>query len=124
MNVDLSTTSQWNAELRKYVERLQSEATAASEKAMQFLHETVVERARTLPDWSPVADNIEVWSEDGRLTLGIRDNEMASQAFALEYGDEVRPPSPLFRTLNQDIRRANEAMRSHMDSKFGPGQMT
>lgn len=109
------------AELVAYTERLQTEATKAAESASAFIHERVVARARMDPAWSTVADNIEVWSQDGQLVIGVRDNEMRSQAFALEYGDEVRPPSPLFRTLAQDMRDAGDLMRGHMESKFGYG---
>jgi hypothetical protein len=68
-----------------------------------------------------MADDIEVWSQDGQLVLGVQDEALVSQAFALEYGDEVRPPSPLFRTFNEDIRAAGQVMDQHMEAKFGYG---
>ena len=111
-------------ELQRYITRLQTQAVAAAQSASRYLHETVVARAQQDPQWRDVADHIEVWSEDGYLVIGVRDNEMSSQAFQLEYGDEVRPPSPLFRTLNQDIRNAGDVMREHMQSQYGPGSMS
>jgi hypothetical protein len=116
--------SDWSAYLQAYVQRLQSEAIAAADEAASYLHEQTVSRARQTPEWDQVADAIEVWSEDGYLVIGVRDREYASQAFTLEYGDEVRPPNPFFRVLDQDIRRAGEVMRTHMESKYGPGQIT
>jgi len=107
------------AELQAYTERLQSESIAAAEKATQFLHERVVARAKSVPEWSGLADNIEVWSQDGQLVIGFNDEDFASQAFAIEYGDEVRPPSPLFRTMGPDIRAAEDVIAKHMESKFG-----
>jgi hypothetical protein len=109
------------AELVAYTERIQAEAIAAAGKAVAFIHERVVQKARLDPDWSTLADNIEVWSADGQLVIGVKDNDLRSQAFLLEYGDEVRPPSPLFRTLAEDMRDAGNVMADHMSSKFGPG---
>jgi hypothetical protein len=110
-----------SAELNAYTQRLQDEAIRAAESAVSYIHERTVERAQLAEDWSPLADHIEVWSQDGHLVIGVRDNEFASQAFALEYGDEVRPPSPLFRTMQADMEAAGELMREHMETKFGYG---
>jgi hypothetical protein len=101
-------------ELAAYTERLQQESQAAADKAATFLHERVVAKARQDPQWMSLADNIEVWSQDGQLVIGVRDTEFVSQAFALEYGDEVRPPTPLFRTLSEDMREAGDVMTQHM----------
>src|SRR5262245_43173877 len=122
MRIEFS--SDWSAQLAAYVDRLQSEAVVAANKAARYLHEVTVERARQNPEWSQLADNIEVWSEDGQLVLGVKDDEYSSQAFALEYGDEVRPPNPLFRTMNQDARRAGDVMKGHMQSVYGVGKYT
>jgi hypothetical protein len=107
------------ASLLAYTERLQAEAVTASDRAVGFIHERVVAKARLDPDWEPLADHIEVWSQDGTLVVGVQDEAYISQAFALEYGDEVRPPSPLFRTFAEDIRAAGAVMDEHMESKFG-----
>ena len=112
------------AQLTAYGRRLQDEAQVAAEKATAFLHERVVAKAKLDPQWSMLSDAIEVWSQDGQLIVGIRDNDMRSQAFALEYGDEVRPPTPLFRTLTEDMRAASDVMNEHMTSVFGYGGMT
>jgi hypothetical protein len=106
-------------ELAAYTQRLQEEAQAAAQKASSFLHERVIAKARLDPQWSSLADNIEVWSQDGRLVVGVRNQEFRSQAFALEYGDEVRPPTPLFRTLNEDMREAADVMTEHMVTTMG-----
>ncbi len=112
-------THDWVTELDNYVTRLQSEALAAATKATYYLHDTVVQRAMRDPDgWSMLADNIEVWSQDGYLVIGVRNEDMVSQAFALEYGDEVKPPNPLFRTMNPNIREAGQQMRDHMVTVF------
>lgn len=111
-------------QLNAYGQRLQEEAQVAADKATAFLHDRVVSKARMQPEWSSLADSIEVWSQDGQLVIGVRDNEMRSQAFALEYGDEVRPPTPLFRTLTEDIRAASAVYDEHMTSVFGYGRLT
>jgi hypothetical protein len=112
------------AQLHAYGQRLQEQAQVAADRAVSFLHERVVAKARMDPQWSSLADNIEVWSADGRLIVGVRDEEFRSQAFAIEYGDEVRPPTPLFRTLTQDIRDASAIFDEHMTNAFGVGDLT
>ena len=111
--------SEFTGQLMAYAQRLQEETVAAATKASEFLHERVVAKARLDPEWEPLADHIEVWSHDGQLVVGVRHREFVSQAFALEYGDEVRPPNPLFRTLTEDMREASEVMTEHMTTKFG-----
>ena len=113
--------SSWTEELHAYAARLQDEAVQAATKASEYLYGRVVAKAKLDPAWQPLTDNIEVWSADGKLVIGVRDVEMRSQAFALEFGDEVRPPIPLFRALAQDVRRAGEVMQEHMESVYGPG---
>lgn len=111
-------------QLNAYGQRLQEEAQVAADKATAFLHDRVVSKARMDPQWSSLADAIEVWSQDGKLVVGVRDNDFRSQAFALEYGDEVRPPTPLFRTLAEDMREASDIFDEHMTTAFGPGNLT
>ena len=109
-------SQQWFAALARYVEGLQQETLRAAENAVEFLQESVQERARTdVGGWSELADDITVWSEDGQLVIGVNNLEMVSQAFALEYGDEVRPPNALFRTLGPDVRQATQHMAGQMN---------
>jgi hypothetical protein len=112
--------SAWTAKLNAYTEQLQAEAVVAAEKAVSFIHERVVAKANADPQWVSMADKIEVWSQDGQFVVGIQDSSLVSEAFALEYGDEVRPPSPLFRTLNEEIKGAGQVMGEHMTAAFGP----
>jgi hypothetical protein len=116
--------SSMTLQLNAYGERLQAEAQVAADKATAFLHDRVVTKAQMSPGWSALADHIEVWSQDGQLVVGVRDNEFRSQAHALEYGDEVRPPTPLFRTLSEDMREASDVYDAHMTSVFGYGRLT
>jgi len=115
--------STMTVQLAAYGERLQTQAQEAADKATAFLHERVRARAQQDPQWTGLADNIEVWSQDGQLVVGVRDSEMVSEAFALEYGDEVRPPTPLFRSLTADIREASAVFDEHMTSVFGYGRL-
>lgn len=111
-------------QLNAYGERLQAEAQVAADKATRFLHERVVAKAKMQPEWTSLADHIEVWSQDGKLVVGVRAEEFRSQAHAIEYGDEVRPPTPLFRTLSEDMREASDVYDEHMTSVFGYGRLT
>jgi hypothetical protein len=116
--------STWTVQLAAYGQRLQREAEAAATKAGRFLQERVQEKARSSPEWAGLADNIEVWSQDGQLVIGFQDEQFRSQAFGIEYGDEVRPPTPLFRTLTADVREADDVYIEHMRSVYGYGRLT
>jgi len=121
---ELAIPAQWFANLSRYMEQLQSDTTAAAQSAVAYLQDRVVERAREIPEWSELADEITVWSQDGLLHLGINNQDRVSEAMALEYGDETRPPSALFRSLSEDVREANKRWKKEMESKgyvYGAG---
>ncbi len=122
--VRVTIPSTWTVQLAAYGQRLQDEAEVAANKAARFLRERVQQKAAASPEWAGLADNIEVWSQDGQLVVGMQDEQFRSQAFAIEYGDEVRPPTPLFRTLTEDVREANDVYTEHMQSVFGYGRLS
>ena len=114
----------WIADVQRYTDRLQEEAMAAAQQATEAFHASVVSRAKNDPLWSTLADNIEVWSMDGQLVIGVQQEEFMSQAALLEYGDQDVPPNPLFRTLTNEARSANFVARDHMSAKFGPANVS
>jgi hypothetical protein len=121
---NIAISAEWFANLSRYMEQLQADTTAAAENAVSFLQDRVVEKARDTPEWSDLADEITVWSQDGYLFLGVNNQDRVSEAMALEYGDEVRPPSALFRSLSEDVRNANQRWQEEMESKgytYGAG---
>ena len=89
----------WLNALDRYVEDLHDDVYATVEVTAHALHEHAVERARNHREWSQYADNIDMWVEGGLLNIGIKDEEVVSQAFALEYGDNQAPPTGFFRNL-------------------------
>lgn len=117
-SIDLSGLS---ADITRYVQRLALEANMAQQKAAFVMQERMQERARKDEQWASLADDITVWSKDGMLVIGVNQQELVSQAMLLEYGDEVTPPTPLFRTAQGDNRAAYEAASQHMAAAFGPG---
>ena len=98
----------------RLADRLRAEAIEATNRAGQYLHQQIVQRAREDEDWSALADHIHTWSEDGMLVVGVNHQDFVSQAFALEYGDETTPPSPLFRSASADVRAAQSISDQHM----------
>jgi hypothetical protein len=116
----IGITKQWLDALESYVNGLQAEATHRSEQAVSFLKDTVTDHARRTPEWSELADDISVWSQDGTLYIGLQDDLFVSQAWALEYGDEIRPPNPFFRNLGADFHMANEYMAESARQTYGP----
>lgn len=95
--------------MNRYALALHEQAKQAAEQMATYVKDRTVERARRDENWVSLADNIEVWSQDGKYIVGIQDNELASQAFQIEFGDEVTPPSPLFRLMGRDLAEAHQA---------------
>ena len=120
----LTINAEWFASLSRYMDKLQQDTAEAASNAVSFLHDRVVERARMTEGWSDLADDITVWSQDGRFFVGVNNQDRVSEANALEYGDEVRPPSALFRSLSEDVREANKRWQDEMTAKgyvYGSG---
>ena len=94
--------------MNRYALALHAQARQTAEQIATYVKDRTVERARQDPDWVSLADNIEVWSQDGQYIVGVQDNELASQAFQVEFGNEERPPSPLFRLMGRDLAEAHQ----------------
>lgn len=107
-------SQQWLTALDSYAQAVKQQAEVGVQQSQVVLLDRVKGRARSAPGWEAMADNIELWNDDGDLIVGIRDQEMLGEAFALEYGDETRPPSPLFRTMGADVQAAGDAYTEHM----------
>jgi hypothetical protein len=94
--------------MNRYALALHAQAQERAEQIATYVKDRTVERARQDPDWLGLADNIEVWSQDGQYVVGVQDTELASQAFQIEFGDEERAPSPLFRLIGRDLAEAHQ----------------
>jgi hypothetical protein len=94
--------------MNAYAQGLQEQVRQTAADIADYVKNRTVERARANEEWAHLADEIEVWSQDGKYVVGIRDNELASQAFQIEYGDETRPPAPLFRLMGRDLADAHQ----------------
>jgi molybdopterin converting factor small subunit len=120
----IAISQQWFSNFSRYIDKLQADSQAAADNAVNFLRDRVVEKAKLTPEWSELADQISVWSQDGKMFVGVNNQDYVSAAMALEYGDEVRPPSALFRSLSEEVQQANQRYRSEMESKgyvYGSG---
>jgi len=110
----------WVDAVQSYIEGLMVNSIAAAENATKLFQERVRETARQDEDWSSIADNISLWSQDGHLVIGVQDPVFASQAALLEYGDAEHAPNPMLRTLTSASRDAAESMRGEMEGHYGP----
>lgn len=110
----------WIDAVQRHIEGLMVDAQLAADNATQYLHDAVKARARGDEQWSSLADNISVWSQDGRLIIGFQDPMFMSQAMLVEYGDLDNPPNPLFRTMSSEVRNAHQMMQQDIDDKYGP----
>ena len=106
-------------DIERYAQRMAQESTAATNAAGLFLQDRPQQRARENEHWVHLADDIHVWSQDGNLVIGVNNQERVSQAMLVEYGDEVTPPSPLFRTAAPDVQLAEDLVSEHMTRAFG-----
>lgn len=109
----------WLDALDQYVDGLQADTTEAAQVSAQYLYEEVVDQAREHPEWVNLADNIDVWSQDGKMVIGVQDNAVLSQAFALEYGDENQPPTPLFRKAKGLVPRVEDRLNRELRARRG-----
>ena len=105
---------EWLTALDDYVQGFKQEALAGMTARAEVLQREVQDKARLTPGWDQLADNIEVWTQEGELVVGVMDSAFVSQAFALEYGDETTPPVPLLRTAGDALEAADTAYMDHM----------
>lgn len=109
----------WLDALDQYVDGLQADTMEASQVTAQYLVDEIVDTAREHPEWVTLADNIAVWSQDGLMTVGINEGAVVSEAFALEYGDDNRPPQPLFRKARGLVPRVQDRLNTELRSRRG-----
>lgn len=117
----------WLDALDRYVEGLYQDTQEAAQVGAHLLTDSAISMARDHPDWVSMADNIEAWSQDGKLVLGVMDDAMVSEAFALEYGDENRPPSPMIRKFQSLVPQVQARIQQELLARRGmfiPGMQT
>jgi len=111
---DVRIGAEWLDGLEKYLQGLYATTEVAASRATTYLQEQVETEARADEQWSEIADQIEVWSQDGYLIIGVQDEAFASRAFDIEYGDGESAPNSLFRTMQGYA----EGMTRVMDDTF------
>jgi hypothetical protein len=116
---EFSIGADWIAALEQYLEGLGATTQEAGGRASEYLYNQTVTQARQHERWADVADQIEVWSQDGYLIVGVRDEEYTSEAFNIEYGDEVTPPDPLFRTMTPMAEGISKVMGQTFAQFYG-----
>lgn len=107
----------WLDALDRYVEGLHHDVIAAADSAVDAYHGAMVDYAKSKPAWVGLADGLRVWSDDGRLVVGLQGNDFVSQAESLEYGDANNPPDSLFRTADHVALLAKEHLVSELSAR-------
>lgn len=113
----------WLDNLSRYIDRLQQQSVERAHDTVRFMHEAVVEKAQATPGWEGMAGEIEVWSEDGKLWVGIRNKAYVSEAWLIEYGDQENAPNSLFRTLTDQVSLTNEHARTSAIAQYGASRV-
>lgn len=105
--------------LDEYAQTVHVATQEAVTNAATRLQMELAEQARSNPRWQNLAEHIEVWSEDGRLIVGVQNPEMMDEAMAAEYGDADHAPVALMRNAGAAARRVS-TMQETMSRTFGP----
>lgn len=106
--------SSWLNALEEYAEGLAHDVRTSAYEATDFATQAFVDKARRTPEWEPLADNIQSWSEEGRLVIGVQGRELVSQAMTLEFGNDEMPPNPLFRASSSIARQMQQRFRDSL----------
>jgi hypothetical protein len=113
----------WLDSFTRYVDRLQQESIERASDTVRYFHEQVQDKARNTPGWEAMADEIEVWSQDGMLYVGIRNKAYVSEAWLIEYGDQESAPNSLSRRLTEQVGLTNEYSRTSAIARYGASQV-
>jgi hypothetical protein len=117
--VEMRIGAEWVDALEQYLQGLYATTELAASRATTYLEEQTEATAREDPDWSEIADQIEVWSQDGYLYIGIVDDAYVTKAFNLEYGTATEAPSPLFRTMQGRAENMSRIMDDTFRAHYG-----
>lgn len=118
MSDDLHIGAAFFESLYAYAEHVSQEALVAAHEAMTDVVADYKREAAASVAWAPLASNIESWSQDGRLVVGVQNPEHTNEAQAAELGDQDNPPAPLFRNSAPIARRASQAFDARLRARL------
>jgi hypothetical protein len=119
---NIRISQQWLDNLSRYLDDVEDNAYESAEDNVAFLQQQVVDKAANTPGWEQLANEIEVWSQDGQLWVGIRNKAYVSEAWLLEYGNEENAPNVLFRALGEQVGQTNEFATTSAIARYGAGR--
>lgn len=96
-------------QLMQLEDRLAQFHGVAQESREVFRHSlrsNVARIAERSPRWIGLVDHIDTWDENDRMWVGLRGQDVVSEAFNAEYGSEQYPPAPLLRMLDAPMNGA------------------
>jgi hypothetical protein len=68
--------------------------------------------------WTDIGPFLDSWVEDGTLMVGVRSPDMVSEAWNAEFGQEGKPPTPIFRTAMGASRMASDVLTATLTDYF------
>jgi len=107
------------AALDDYAQAVNRAAEEAAQVGMERLVSSLQNAASQNDRWKSIAEHIEVWSQDGQLVVGVRNEGAVSEAVSAEYGDATNPPVPLIRNMPGALTDASQAMNKYMREEVG-----
>ena len=106
--------------VHNYADTINAAAVEATQIALEHVQTRLQEQARQHENWVEIAEHISIFSQDGRVVVGIPNGETLSEAEDAEYGTDAQSPTPLFRTSQGIQREAVLKAREHMVATLGP----
>lgn len=104
--------------LHTFAEEFDEVIAQAMVEALQDVSEEYAAAIRANSSWpAELADELEIWIEDGEVVLGFRD-EAAAAAFDAEMGAGFESPAPVLRSGVRD-RRVESRLSEILSERFG-----
>ena len=112
--------AEWFNALDDYVQGIEEAVSSSQEVAAETLYDSVVERARNTQGWDMLADNIETWSRDGALVIGVqRPGDGVSGVRSGVRRSGRGPQAPVPHAHGRGSESAGDAMQDHLGAMLG-----
>ena len=108
------------AAVAAYTQAVADAVHTAADRASAHVQESLAREAQASTRWADIAQDIQVYANDGRYWVGVQSPGAVSEAMSAEYGDATHPPVPLIRAGEVRYNReAADIMEEHLQPVLG-----